>query len=90
MSAEKEVPRFYIFPKATEKFPDGIIWQHGNARPHIAKKVTLLFEEEDIIVLKWPPYSPDLNPIEFLWKKIKSLVYDGPQLKKKQICGSKF
>ena len=25
----------------------------------------------------------DLNPIEFLWKKIKSLVYDGPQFEKK-------
>ena len=26
-------------------------------------------------MLDWPPYSPDLNPIEYLWYRLKQKVY---------------
>jgi hypothetical protein len=29
-----------------------------------------------ITLLKWPPYLPDLNLIENLWRKLKELVYE--------------
>lgn len=32
------------------------------------------FENMGIELLEWPPYSPDLNPIEQLWFKLKQLV----------------
>jgi hypothetical protein len=27
-------------------------------------------------LIDWPPHSPDLNPIEHVWKRLKELVYD--------------
>ena len=42
----------------------GLIFMQNNAPIHTAKQVTKWFENNGIIVIDWPPYSPDLNPIE--------------------------
>lgn len=39
-----------------------------NARIHHAKAVKPVREDMDIWLVFLPPYSPDLNPIEFAWK----------------------
>jgi len=39
-----------------------------NARIHHAKVTTAECEKLDIRLVHLPPYSPDLNPIEFAWK----------------------
>ena len=31
-------------------------------------------QELNIILIYLPPYSPDLNPIEFIWKSIKRVL----------------
>ena len=34
------------------------------------------------MVVKWPPYSPDLNPIEHVWARLKAWIYKHyPELK---------
>lgn len=38
---------------------------------HHAKSVKAIAEELDIHFIYLPPYSPDLNPIEFGWKDLK-------------------
>jgi putative transposase len=42
-----------------------------NAQIHKAKSVVQKAEQENIKFIYLPPYSPDLNPIEFGWKDLK-------------------
>jgi hypothetical protein len=42
----------------------GLEFMQDNAKIHTAKVIKTWFAEQRIVVVKWPPYSPDLNPIE--------------------------
>uniref|UniRef100_A0A8C9WXD3 Tc1-like transposase DDE domain-containing protein n=1 Tax=Sander lucioperca TaxID=283035 RepID=A0A8C9WXD3_SANLU len=41
--------------------------QHDNAWPHVARICTQFLEAENISVLAWPAYSPDMSPTEHVW-----------------------
>jgi putative transposase len=45
-----------------------------NSKTHHAIKTLAKAKELGIILVFLPPYSPDLNPVEFVWKTIKREV----------------
>lgn len=51
---------------------DVVIWD--NLAVHKTRAVLLDFEQAEIEVLFLPPYSPDLNPIELCWSKLKTYL----------------
>ena len=46
-----------------------LIFQQDNTRPHVARVCQDFLANHNINPLDWPPYSPDLSPIEHLWMK---------------------
>jgi transposase len=55
--------------------PEGdIVLILDNFRSHRAKDSAKCAEECGIKLIFLPPYSPDLNPIEFIWKSIKRVI----------------
>ena len=51
------------------------IFMQDNAPVHTARIVKQVLEDLHIQVMVWPPYSPDLNPIENLWALMKQEIY---------------
>ena len=46
-----------------------LILQQDNARPHVARVCQDFLANNNIAPLAWPPYSPDLTPIEHMWDR---------------------
>jgi transposase len=48
---------------------------HDNAPCHTSRLVKDFLETTHLEFIDWPPYSPDLNPIENIWAYVKYKLY---------------
>ncbi len=75
---EQELPLLYHHD-ASGTF--STLFMHDNAPIHTANVVKNWLDESPYEIINWPPYSPDLNPIEHCWRPLKLNAHTiAPQL----------
>lgn len=78
-----------MLPHMTVLFPDGSgYFQQDNAPCHKSRKTVGWLAQKNVNVLDWPPYSPDLNPIENLWSIVKKRIQTVPRHSKAAVVSS--
>ena len=64
----------YLKTKLLPTLSEADIIVMDNMRSHHAKVVKQLLDSSKVTYLYLPPYSPDLNPIEKMWSKLKAFL----------------
>ena len=62
---------------------DEEILELDNARYNWTTKALEFYSNNGVKVIDWPPYSPDLNPIENIWAFMRK------KIRRKEICNNK-
>ncbi len=73
----QEILEHFMLPSADKLYGDAdFIFQQDLAPAHTAKGTKSWFNDHGVTVLDWPANSPDLNPIENLWRIVKRKMRD--------------
>ena len=73
-ATDTEVFRAYVREVLIPTLRVGDIVVMDNLTPHKNEETLALIEEAGACVWFLPPYSPDLNPIEKMWSKLKQAL----------------
>ena len=77
--------KYFPFVKRLKKNTEKLCIVTDNARWHLTKEVMSFIQENKIIMIRLPPYSPELNPIEQYWKNNKNYLGTKQYFNKKEL-----
>jgi transposase len=69
----------YVEQVLAPKLQSGDVVVMDNLSSHKTERVKRAIEERGANVMLLPPYSPDLNPIEKVWSKVKTVLRGAAQ-----------
>jgi len=90
----RDILEHNLKPTYQRFYPRGL-WRflQDNASPHYTAAVNTWMHNHGVHIMEFPPYSPDLNPIENLWHVLKHRVeHRNPRTAEelKQIIGEEY
>ena len=66
--------KFLVFVKRLRKNVRRLCIIIDNGRWHLTKEVLSFVKDKKIVMIRIPPYSPEVNPIEQYWKNNKGYL----------------
>jgi transposase len=73
-ATDSEIFLAYVEHVLVPELTEGDVVVLDNLQPHKAKGVREMIEAAGAKLLYLPPYSPDFNPIENMWSKVKQYL----------------
>ncbi|GFY10901.1 histone-lysine N-methyltransferase SETMAR [Trichonephila clavipes] len=64
---------------------NSFLLHHDDARPHIARCVLEISQQNNVEILPHPPYSPDLTPCDFWFSQLKKPLR-GKRFASNKVC----